>query len=492
LANSDIGDADGKVTAALCPANLEAAITASRATVEIDLRTLEQYHEAIDNTLIAVQYFYNENLMALDVLQFGDFLLYVSQRQLTQANEIVPLQPKHLDVLLLLVQQAGKLISRQEIMETVWPGVYVDPATLTNAVSLLRKTIGPDAITTVSKHGYRFGIPVSPLRTPSALAAQWMEQGKRLMNTRLTANVTQARHFFWLAIAEDPELAEAWTWLARACRFLEKGQIDPQNNRSLCEAAFRRSFVLDPNLGATHQFYTTFQADTGASLDALRRLLKRLRYFPNDAPTYAGLVQVCRFGGLLDASLAAHNRAIALDPKVVTSVPHTYFARCEYQSVIESYAVIASGFHGYCDAAAWACLLPQGGIASTIAGRLRDLSFPPIFDALLRTLLFALQGEAEFVLQIAQSQDLVNDPEAAILFARNLSYVGYAQEAFPLLRGATRSGFAAAVMLERDPWLVNVKSHPDFPSLQAECAEIVQSAENIFHAEAGPHLLGLD
>ncbi|MBL8176798.1 MAG: hypothetical protein JNK48_19130, partial [Bryobacterales bacterium] len=157
--------------------------------------------------------------------------------------------------------------------------------------------------------------------------------------------------------------------------------------------------------------------------------------------------------------------------------------------VIESYAVIAGGFHAYCDAAAWACLMPSGGIANTIAERLRDLSFPPIFDALLRSLLFALQGQPEFVLQVAREQNLPNDPEAAILFARNLCYSGCTDEAVGLLQGAIRSGFAPLAMLERDPWLENVRSHGEYASLRSESEEIVREAGVIFREEGGPELL---
>jgi hypothetical protein len=68
--------------------------------------------------------------------------------------------------------------------------------------------------------------------------------------------------------------------------------------------------------------------------------------------------------GQLEESAAAHQRAIALDPAMVTSVPHTHFLRGNYQATLDTYAATRY----YLDAAAWAAL----GDTTRAASLLRD------------------------------------------------------------------------------------------------------------------------
>jgi non-specific serine/threonine protein kinase len=92
--------------------------------------------------------------------RFGAFELRPRNRLLKKAGTPVPLQPKAFDALLCLVRRAEHLVSKQELINTLWPGVHVNEANLTNTIVSLRKIVGRDAIRTVSKHGYRFELPV--------------------------------------------------------------------------------------------------------------------------------------------------------------------------------------------------------------------------------------------------------------------------------------------------------------------------------------------
>ena len=85
-------------------------------------------------------------------------------------------------------------------------------------------------------------------------------------------------------------------------------------------AAFRRALELSPALPSAHHLYTNVEVDLGRAEEAMVRLLGRLRERPNDAELYGGLVHSCRYCGLLDASIAAHEHAIRLDPAIRTSV----------------------------------------------------------------------------------------------------------------------------------------------------------------------------
>src|SRR6202041_4164905 len=85
----------------------------------------------------------------------------------------------------------------------------------------------------------------------------------------------------------------------------------------------------------------------------MRRLFERRERHPTEPESFSSLVQVLRFGGLLRESVAAHRRAVELDPAVTSSVAHTFFLAGQYKTAIEAYRG-RSGY--YLDAAAWAAL----------------------------------------------------------------------------------------------------------------------------------------
>ena len=81
---------------------------------------------------------------------------------------MVALRPQALDVLWALVDRAGHLVTKDQLMQRVWGHVIVEENTLQAHVSALRKALGPDAIATVSGQGYRFtmAVEVAPERAP--------------------------------------------------------------------------------------------------------------------------------------------------------------------------------------------------------------------------------------------------------------------------------------------------------------------------------------
>src|SRR3954467_15777358 len=100
------------------------------------------------------------HIPARGAYRFGEFDLYPSERQLHRRQRALKVPPKVFDALLLLVRNAERLVRRDELIETLWPDTYVTDANLTNVILSLRKTLGREAIQTVSKFGYRFCMPV--------------------------------------------------------------------------------------------------------------------------------------------------------------------------------------------------------------------------------------------------------------------------------------------------------------------------------------------
>jgi DNA-binding winged helix-turn-helix (wHTH) protein/pimeloyl-ACP methyl ester carboxylesterase len=97
--------------------------------------------------------------------RFGPFHLDVRERRLSRGGEVIPLRLKVFDTLLVLVENAGRLVTKQELIDTVWPETTVEENNLNHNVSVLRKALGENAagqqyIETVTRVGYRFAAPV--------------------------------------------------------------------------------------------------------------------------------------------------------------------------------------------------------------------------------------------------------------------------------------------------------------------------------------------
>ena len=103
-----------------------------------------------------------------EVYQFGTYKLDLSSRILTHAGAVVTLAPKTFDLLELLVKSNGRLLSKSELMDSLWPGAFVEEANLPFQISSLRRALGEDGaqwVETVPKHGYRFTAKVTEIGT---------------------------------------------------------------------------------------------------------------------------------------------------------------------------------------------------------------------------------------------------------------------------------------------------------------------------------------
>ena len=99
--------------------------------------------------------------------RFDRFSLDTTDRRLRRDGEPVELSARYFDALVLLLQEAGTLVSKDRFMGEVWAGVPVTDEALTQCIKSLRRALGDDAarprvIETVPKHGYRFIAAVEP------------------------------------------------------------------------------------------------------------------------------------------------------------------------------------------------------------------------------------------------------------------------------------------------------------------------------------------
>lgn len=105
---------------------------------------------------------------------FGSFCLDQAERQLSRNGKTVRLTPKTFDVLLVLIQNKGYLVTKERLLEEVWADVFVEEANLTVNIASLRKALDEGEaedqwIETVPKQGYRFVGPVSELATEETI-----------------------------------------------------------------------------------------------------------------------------------------------------------------------------------------------------------------------------------------------------------------------------------------------------------------------------------
>jgi DNA-binding winged helix-turn-helix (wHTH) protein/tetratricopeptide (TPR) repeat protein len=99
--------------------------------------------------------------------------LDVEQRVLYQDRDVIPLPPKAMDILIVLLEDAGQVVTRETIRQRVWESTFVEEANITKNIGLLRSTLrvhldDTDPIKTITKRGYQFVGPVDMQMKPAS------------------------------------------------------------------------------------------------------------------------------------------------------------------------------------------------------------------------------------------------------------------------------------------------------------------------------------
>jgi adenylate cyclase len=141
--------------------------------------------------------------------RFGPFTVDAAAYRLWRGDEVIPLSPKIIDLLLYLAARQSALVPKDELFTALWPDVAVTDNALTQAVSELRQALGDDSskptyIQTVARRGYRFIAPVEA-SAPADVAAPAAVEPPRAAG-QLPAigvldftNVSTDREFAWLS-----------------------------------------------------------------------------------------------------------------------------------------------------------------------------------------------------------------------------------------------------------------------------------------------------
>ena len=297
--------------------------------------------------------------------------------------------------------------------------------------------------------------------------------------------VTDARDVYVRCTELDPSFAPAWAGLGRCYRILGK-YFDLTDGPAQAERAFKRALHLNPELPLLHKYYAQLEGDAGRGVDAMCRLLRRARV-STDPEYFAGLVHSCRYVGLLEASVAAHEEARRLDPTIQTSVLNTYSALGEHERILRDPDLRDSDTRSLAlyrlgrTSEALAAWEPPGPGATPMFRAWSDLIGAAMRQA----------PEARSIAERVVAELMWNDPEGLMAGGIILSHVGSDELALRALRGAVDGGFHVPYMLLNEPWLTPLRNHARFGEIvrlaQARHAE----ALTVFRAEGGERLLGM-
>lgn len=572
------------------------------------------------------------------ILEFGPFKLEPAERRLTLNGRPIALTPKAFDLLVILAENAGRLLKKEELLERLWPGVFVEEVNLAQNISALRKALGGDGreafIQTVAGTGYRFVPDVSSIAStqsaphchrlivlpfrmlkpdqeldflafslPDAITAELsaidslivrsslmaarfaaespdlariareaqvdfivsgtvLRAGDQIRVSAQLADATSgtlvwshtvqspvgdlfrlqdtlsariggsllhplappeqqplsrdvpssakayelflrgnqaspsaaipmdraiaARDLYEQSLAEDPEYAPAWARLARMYRMLGK-YVSEDSVANLAKAgdALRRALALNPDLPIAHNLFWQIEVDRGRAADAMTHLLRRLHHRGPNAELYAGLVQACRFAGLLDASEAAFRRAQRLDPALPTSAMHTYFVMRRYEEVI----AVSGEVKGYVYSLSLDALGRGPEALENIA--LLEKKAAPMADFVVAVKELVSGRFSESADALMKAQSAFGDPEAFYYAARHFARIGYVEASVDALKTSLQGGYVCARQLVEDPWLEPVRSHAAFGAMLELARSRHDEAVAAFRDAEGPRLLGV-
>ena len=572
--------------------------------------------------------------------EFGPFRLEPAERRLVRDREPVALTPKAFDLLVFLVEHPDRLLKKEELLEHLWPGVFVEEVNLAQNISAIRRALGDGRdtyIQTVAGAGYRF-VPAVRQRETTAPAPSTSDQArKRLvvlpfrmlkpdadldflgfslpdalttelsaidslivrsslvaakfagetpdlariareaqvdfvvsgtilrlgaevrvsaqlsdavagtllwshtahssindlfqlqdtLTTRIAASLSEplsgpaqgrlrrdvpatpkayelylrgnevspfvfardksiaARDFYLQSLEEDPSYAPTWARLARTYRLLGKyGADDTAANMQRADDALRQALRLNPDLSIAHNLFAQIEVDRGDAPAAMVRLLERLRQRGPNAELYAGLVHACRFCGLFEESIAAHHRAVALDPTTQTGVMHAYFALRRWEDVV----AVSAHVRGY----VLALSLAELGRRDEAFAVFADLEKRgPLHDFMLAGRELIAGNATESIAAMTRALASLRDPESMHYGGRHFAHLGEEGMALDVLEGAIDGGYYGVTPLTIDPWLDRLRAEPRFKALLARARERNAAAAAAFTASRGPQLLAM-
>jgi len=294
-----------------------------------------------------------------------------------------------------------------------------------------------------------------------------------------------ARDLYLQCLEADSRYAPAWARLGRVYHVLGKYR-GTSDDYARSEAALNRALELNPDLSIADRFYAQLEVgDLGRADVALVRLVRRGLSRGSDPELFAALVPACRYCGLLQHSVAAHERAARLDPNIKTSVQHTFFMLGDYVRAAD--AAGRSWSHGSAWATALACAGHPDAQRAFEVERERYANTPFGHTAMATV-------TPDRVLLRAAVDELVasgfRDPEGLFYQLIRLSHAGDLDRAVEILADVVGRGFFPYETFKRHAWLDPLRTRQDFHAILKNAEHRHREARANFVKEGGETLLG--
>jgi TolB-like protein len=297
----------------------------------------------------------------------------------------------------------------------------------------------------------------------------------------------QARAFFEQALRLDPGFASAWAERGRLDRVL--GKYGDPARFAHAETALRRALELDADSGAAHYYFAQLEIDLGRLDAALERLLARARLGRAEPHVYAALVHACRYAGLLDESLRAHELARRLDPAIATSVLHTYYMRGEFERALDEAYQSSDPFE-----ARLLVALARNHDALAAARR-EEVRFGgyPMLSAFSTAMRAALEGKREEALDALApfEQTAFTDGEGLFYVAEIYAMLAEPRRAIATLERAVDAGFYCLPAFQNSAPLAELRPAGGWTTLIDRVSERQEAVARAFNDKGGRSLLGL-
>jgi DNA-binding winged helix-turn-helix (wHTH) protein len=287
-----------------------------------------------------------------EVFHFDEFTLDVRERRLLRGAEVVRVSPKAYDVLVALVQQRGRLVTKDELLKRIWPESFVEEGGLTVHMSALRKALGEDArrpiyIETVAGSGYRFIAAVrfdSEDEKPFASSAvarpvelyELVGRGRSHLLSDSFLELPAAVDAFRSAIEIDPP---AHAGLARArCVLAASHAVPHQEAFTEAKASALRALAMDSaSADAQVALGTVLFLSEWDWTAAERSLQRALEINPDHTEALLQYGSLQEALGRLDDGLRCKQQALAHDPRspgVLVQIAISYWHQRRYEDAL--------------------------------------------------------------------------------------------------------------------------------------------------------------
>lgn len=380
--------------------------------------------------------------------RFGEFEIDPERYLLRRRGEAVPVEPRVLEVLAHLVENAGRVVGRDELLDEVWGTLHVTDSALTHAVAEARTALGDSAgeerwIETVYGRGYRFAGSVEETAGTDA-ARDFYRRGRELFRQDVDQSVRLARRMFERAIEIDAGHALAHAGLADTLieLHLYRGGGGYQGAQEAVEAS-RRALELAPESAEVRACRGNVLGLVGRFDEAETELSRARELDPGSFDAYYFHARACWARGDLERAADLLEQAAAVAPE-------------DFQAP----ALLVQVYRG----------LGLEERRREAARRARDLARLHLerHPGDTRALCLGAQahlalGESAEAAGLARQAREIDPEETCTLY--NLACVeaaeGRVEEAFTSLERAVESGYRHRAWAEHDPDLAPLRERPD-------------------------------